>query len=168
MALVVVAIAVILIVTAIRDTYVQLGQALATDVPPFMIWAAAIIAIGALGYIPNFEKPSRLLMGLVIMVIILTNYSQIIAGFQAAPTATASAAPTDPAQALAATASATGVNWTGGGGIAGSALAGSPIGSLGTLTGLLGGGFGGGSGSAGAAGGSAAGAGFVDSGSFTG
>lgn len=72
----------VLVVAAIRGTEGTLFQALGTDVPGFAIWAAAIIAIGVVGFIPGLRAVSRGLLALVIFVLILKNYSGILGGFQ--------------------------------------------------------------------------------------
>lgn len=90
MVLVAILIGAILIVAAIRDTQGALFSALATDVPAFVVWAAAIIALGAIGYIPGLKPVSRGLLALVIIVIVLRQYQQIIAGFQGAVSSGAS------------------------------------------------------------------------------
>lgn len=82
MILVAIFIGVILVVAAIRDTQGDLFDALRTDVPAFAIWAAALVAIGALGYIPGVRPVSRGLLALVIVVLVVNNYARIIAGFQ--------------------------------------------------------------------------------------
>lgn len=60
-----------LLVTAIRNTQVQLGELLAADVPAFLPWAGAIVVIGVLGYIPEVRKFSHALLALVLIVIML-------------------------------------------------------------------------------------------------
>jgi hypothetical protein len=70
----------ILIVVAFNNSYSSLVSELEADIPGFFKWAAAIAAILALGYIPGFRTPSRYLLGLVALVILLTNYQQIYAG----------------------------------------------------------------------------------------
>ncbi|PWT78032.1 MAG: hypothetical protein C5B60_01755 [Chloroflexi bacterium] len=72
----------ILIVVAFRDTMGQLAKELQADVPGYFIWIVAIAAILGLGYIPALKTPSRWLLALVALVIVLTNYKQILAGFQ--------------------------------------------------------------------------------------
>lgn len=74
----------ILIVAAIRDTQGDLFATLKEDVPAFMTWAAAILALGAIGYIPGFKSVSRYLLALVIVVIVINNYEKIAAGFNSA------------------------------------------------------------------------------------
>jgi hypothetical protein len=72
----------IMIVAAFQGTHAQLAAALEKDLPGFFKWAAAIAAIMGLGYIPGMERPSRWLLGLVVLVVVLTQYKQIIQGFQ--------------------------------------------------------------------------------------
>jgi len=57
--------------------------ALAQDVPAFMVWAAAVFAVGAIGWIPGLKPVSRGLLALVIVVLVLNNYQQIIDGLSA-------------------------------------------------------------------------------------
>ena len=74
-------IGVVLVVVAIRDTYAILGQLLADDFTgsgagqghSFLIWLAAIAAVGALGYIPDMKLPARLLLALVILALLISN-----------------------------------------------------------------------------------------------
>jgi hypothetical protein len=73
---------VVLIVAAIRNSQSDLFTAIGTDVPPFIVWAAAIVAIGAIGFVPGLKPISKGLLALVIVVLILQNYRQVIAGFQ--------------------------------------------------------------------------------------
>lgn len=87
----------ILIVAAVRNSQGALFDALYTDVPGFVVWAAAIFAIGAVGFIPGFKPVSRGLLALVIVVIVMRNYQKILTGFQDAwqnpPAASETAAP---------------------------------------------------------------------------
>lgn len=82
MILVALFIGIILIVAAIRNSQGQLFSALSTDVPQFVVWAAAIFALGAIGWIPGLKPISRGLLALVIIVILLRNYQPILTGFQ--------------------------------------------------------------------------------------
>jgi hypothetical protein len=72
----------ILVITAFNNSFPALATALETDIPPYFVWAAAIAAICAIGYIPGLRTPSRYLLALVLLVILLANYTQIYAGFQ--------------------------------------------------------------------------------------
>jgi hypothetical protein len=71
----------LLIIVAFNNSYPALTSELETDIPGYFKWAAAIAAILALGYIPGFRTPSRYLLALVLVVIVLTNWTQIQAGF---------------------------------------------------------------------------------------
>lgn len=71
----------LLIVVAFMGTQGQLATALTQDIPKFFVWAAAIGIIVGLGYIPGLGKPTRWLLGLVALVVVLTNYQKIIQGF---------------------------------------------------------------------------------------
>jgi hypothetical protein len=82
-------IGVVLIVAAVRNSQGALFTALMQDVPDFVVWAAAIIALGAVGYVPGLKPVSRGLLMLVITVIVLRNYKNIISGFQNSWTAPA-------------------------------------------------------------------------------
>jgi hypothetical protein len=73
----------VLLVAAIRNSQDALFAALGQDVPEFVIWAAAIFAVGALGFIPGIKPVARGLVALVLIVIVLSNYSAILAGFDA-------------------------------------------------------------------------------------
>lgn len=94
-------IAVVLIVAAIRNTHTDLLSALGQDVPGFVVWGAAIFGVAVIGFIPGLKPVSRGLLALIVVVIVLTNYQQILAGFtnawQGAPAQAAgsSASPTD-------------------------------------------------------------------------
>ena len=96
----------IIAVAAFNNAQGTLATELETDVPPFLKWGLAVFAVGGLGWIPGFEKPSRWLLALVFVVIVLKNYANIIAGFQAlgqgtAQTAQPTAASATPALAYA-------------------------------------------------------------------
>lgn len=71
----------ILIIVAFNNSFGALATELETDIPGYFKWAAAIAAILALGYIPGFKTPSRYLLALVLMVIVLKNWPQIQSGF---------------------------------------------------------------------------------------
>ena len=112
MLLVALLIGVILIVAAIRNSQGDLFSALAVDVPGFVIWAAAIVGVGAIGFVPGLKPASRGLLALVIVVLIVNNYQAIISGFQGADKA-ASTSSTTNASAGASQASGSGAQ-TGG------------------------------------------------------
>lgn len=72
----------ILIIVAFQGTHTQLAAELEKDIPGFFKWLIAIVIVLGLGYIPGFERPSRWLLGLVALVIVLTQYQAIINGFK--------------------------------------------------------------------------------------
>jgi hypothetical protein len=74
-------IGIIIVVVAFHNAFGSLATELESDVPGYFKWAIAIIAIVALGYVPALRVPSRWLLGLVLFVILLKNYTQIYAGF---------------------------------------------------------------------------------------
>lgn len=82
MILVLLFIGVVLVIAAFRNSQGALFTALYEDVPGFVVWAAAIFAIGAVGFIPGLKPVSRGILALVIVVIVLRNYKNIITGFQ--------------------------------------------------------------------------------------
>lgn len=84
MILVLLFIGAILVVAAIRNSQGALFTALSTDVPGFVTWAAAIFAVGAVGFVPGLRPVSRGLLALILTVIILKNYQQILDGFNQA------------------------------------------------------------------------------------
>lgn len=94
----------VFIVAAYNDAQGTLISELETDIPPFLKWALAIVGVGAIGWIPGMQTIGRWLLALVLVVLFLSNYSQIIAGFQAmtgAEGAQANAPGVSPAQAYA-------------------------------------------------------------------
>lgn len=94
----------LLIVVAFQNTIGDLARAIGADVPGYFKWLVAIVAILALGYLPSMRTPSRILLTLVVLVVLLTNYRQILAGFKtfAASSGTAQGAtPPNPATAFA-------------------------------------------------------------------
>jgi hypothetical protein len=95
MTLIALLIGVVLVVAAFRGTASTLFNALGTDVPAYVIWAAAIVAVGVIGYIPGLKPVSRGLLALVLVVIILNNYQSILNNFQSV--ASASTTPNSPA-----------------------------------------------------------------------
>ena len=65
---------IVLVVSGIRGSTGALAAQLKQDVSgQFLAWLAAIVVIGALGFVPQFERPSRLLLALVILVVMLKN-----------------------------------------------------------------------------------------------
>jgi hypothetical protein len=72
----------LLIVTAIRGTTGDFASRLQSDVSGgFLKWVAAIVVVGAIGYAPGLKEPSRYLLALVAIVILLSNGSGFISKF---------------------------------------------------------------------------------------
>lgn len=92
---------VVLLVAAWRNTAGDLGTALGTDVPPFLVWAGALIAVGSLGYVPGMKQISRGLLALVLIVLVLTNYQALFKGLSQVTAAGGGTAAIDPATAYA-------------------------------------------------------------------
>jgi hypothetical protein len=59
------------LVSAIRGTQNDLFALLAADVPDVAEQVGAIVLIGMLGYLPGMQTPSRALLALVIIVVLL-------------------------------------------------------------------------------------------------
>lgn len=95
MILILLLIGAVLVVSAIRNSQGALFTALSTDAPGFVIWAAAIVAVGAVGFIPGLKPVSRGLLALILLVIFLKNYQTIIAGFQGADKSAATSSATN-------------------------------------------------------------------------
>lgn len=116
MVLVILFLGVVLLVAGIRGTYHDLFAALGTDVPGYIVWGAAILAVGAIGLIPGLKPISKGLLGLILVVLIVNNYQKVIAGFHSAVSAgeAKGAAPATPsttaAPAAASSSSSGGIN----------------------------------------------------------
>lgn len=69
-------------VTVIRGTVGDFASQLSQDVSGgYLKWLAAILVIGALGYVDTLKEPSRYLLGLVALVILLTNGAGFVSMF---------------------------------------------------------------------------------------
>jgi len=88
----------LLLVVAYQNTHGDLWALIRQDAPQYFRWALAIFAILALGWLPGMKTPSRLLLALVIIVVVLKSWTQIASGLtqfvQAAPPDTATGATT--------------------------------------------------------------------------
>lgn len=76
MPFVIIALGILLIVVGIRNTQTQLGKQIQTDFTGqgnFFYWIAAIMIIGALGYIDELRAPSRAMLALVLIALIFSN-----------------------------------------------------------------------------------------------
>lgn len=78
----------LLIATALKGTEHELGQQLVYDfigASGFIAWVGAILAIGAIGYIPGLRSPSRWMLALLATVMVVRNggvFSQAQAALQ--------------------------------------------------------------------------------------
>jgi hypothetical protein len=71
----------LIIVAALRNVHGGLASALEEDVPGYFTWAIALAAVGALGYVPGLKTPSRMMLALIFVVLVVVNYRQMLAGF---------------------------------------------------------------------------------------
>lgn len=72
--------------TAIKGTQHELGQQLQSDLigaNGFIVWIFAILAIGAIGYIPGLKTASNYLLALLLTVVVIRN-GGVFQQFQAA------------------------------------------------------------------------------------
>lgn len=65
----------VLVVIALRGTEYEFGDQLESDFgqTAFWSWAAAILFLGALGYVPALRRVSQYSVGLVVLVMVLRN-----------------------------------------------------------------------------------------------
>lgn len=82
---------IMLLVSALKGTETELAKQIEGDLvgqsgkSGFIVWLVAILAVGALGYIPYLERPSKYLVGLIIVVIVLSNHGIFAQLFNALP-----------------------------------------------------------------------------------
>lgn len=136
------------VVAAYQNNIGAVAIQLETDVAGWFKWGIAIIAIGILQYIPGFERPARVLMGLVVVVVILTQGKGFFQQLQAASAAFAAgstAGNTSQGQAgtaaqatISAEKQASALAGGGGGGSSGGGGAGGMLGSLGGIASAIG------------------------------
>lgn len=75
-------IGIILIVTVINGTTFALARQLKDDLTSgYMKWFAAVLLIGAAGYVDALKTPSRYLLALIFLVVMLTNGTGFISMF---------------------------------------------------------------------------------------
>lgn len=66
----------LLIATALQNTQAELAKLLQRDLigsQGFIVWLAAVVALGAIGYIPGLQRTSRNLILLLLVVVVLRN-----------------------------------------------------------------------------------------------
>lgn len=86
--------------TAIKGTQHELGQQLQSDLigaNGFIVWIFAILAIGAIGYIPGLKTASNYLLALLLTVVVIRNGGV----FQQFQTALQQASQSGPAPSIA-------------------------------------------------------------------
>jgi hypothetical protein len=96
----------IILVVAINNSYADLAHELESDIPGFFKWGIAIAAILALGYIPGLRTPSRWLLALVVVVLLVTQGQAILAGLSSFAASSGQASGTPPPGPTAAYAAA--------------------------------------------------------------
>lgn len=86
--------AILLLVSGLRGTEDDLGALLKGDFigkDTFLPWMAAIIIIGAIGYIPALKKPTDAFLALLLLVLVLANrgvFSQLSSAIDSTTSAT--------------------------------------------------------------------------------
>lgn len=134
----------ILVVTVIRGTVGDFASTLASDFSGgYLKWLAAILVIGGIGYVPTMREPSRYLLALVALVILLTNgtgfITKLVQQLENPGTATtaqpAGGNPNLPAIPIQSQAAAQQQASSGGGGSGGGS---NPLGIAGTIAGIIG------------------------------
>ena len=86
----------LLLASAVAGTTADLAGQLKTDLTgpgSFLYWVAALVIIGALGYVPGLGKVSKAFIALAVLSMFLANGTGIIAKFTAAVTSPGAADP---------------------------------------------------------------------------
>lgn len=110
----------LIFVVAYRGTQAGLATALETDLPGFLVWGVAIVALGAAGEIPGIRPIAKAMIVLVIAVIFLVNYQAIVGQFSSlAQTVAPTQVPATPASQYAAAIGSAGLTSSPAGGIQG-------------------------------------------------
>lgn len=114
---------ILLVVVGIRNTQGQLGSLLVSDftgTPNFWYWVAAIFIIGALGYVDELKTPSRAMLALVLITLILSNrgfFANFVSQLQAGSATPPPPGPANPTVGGTSTPASGSANSGGGGGI---------------------------------------------------
>lgn len=105
-----VTVGVLLFLTAINNTWRAAGTQVFKDLfsedGGFAYWAAGLVIVGLIGYVPSLKKPSDLFMILIILAMLLQNkgfFTQLQSGLAAGPGAAATGTSTTPAAAAPST-----------------------------------------------------------------
>lgn len=94
MALGLIFLGIVLIAVGWRGTFGHFFGLFASDVPGFLVWGAALLAIGAIGYVPELAALSNGLLVLVFLVIFISNQGVFASWQQLAEQGVPAAAPT--------------------------------------------------------------------------
>lgn len=94
---------VLIFVTAINNTWRQFGEQVYKDAlgtgGGFVYWAAGLVIVGLIGYVPSLKKPSDLFMILIILAMLLQNkgfFTQLQSGLAAGAGGAAAAPAANP------------------------------------------------------------------------
>ena len=98
MPLALIALGIVAVITAINGTFKDLAVAITTDVtqrdsqgrPQFLMWIAAVLIVGMIGYIPGLERISRWFLALVIIGLVIANggvFDQLTSALNTGPQA---------------------------------------------------------------------------------
>lgn len=89
MPLALVTIGIVFVVVAYNGTFTDLFAQLEQDLTgQFLYWLFAVIIVGMIGYIPGWEKPSRMFLALIILGLILANggvFQKVTQALQSGP-----------------------------------------------------------------------------------
>lgn len=124
-----------LIASALQNTQNELAALLRRDLlgsQGFILWIAAVGALGAIGYIPGLERTSRNLILLLIVVVVLRNggvWANAQAALQGASQQGPAPSPVSPADQTASTSNANSSSGSGSGG-------GGILGDIGAVAGI--------------------------------
>lgn len=83
----------LMIVTGVKGTYAQFGAQVASDFTgsqPFTYWVAAVLGVGAVGYVDALRTVSRLFLALILVAMVLHNggfFDKLTAALKAGPQA---------------------------------------------------------------------------------
>lgn len=138
MPLLLVVVGLMLVVTALRGTTADFGSRLSQDVSGgFLKWVAAIIVVGMLGYVPGLQTPSRYLLGLIVIAILISQGSgfldQFVQQIENPPPPTQGQQPTVSQSSSAGSIFGGIIGGSGGGMGLGGGSGGSTLGTLGTV-----------------------------------
>ncbi len=123
MPLALIAVSLLLIVSAVKGTERELGTQIASEFSGsgnFLQWLGAIAVLGGLGVVPGLREPTRWLIALVLVVMFLSHSGVVAQAFAAVRTAQPAAPIAPPPETPAAPASSS--SSSGGGDVAGNVI----------------------------------------------